>query len=103
MKDVTYTLKVPVPNTNNYTETKFKTREEVCEFLGISKTGFYSIINGTVKYSHKTNRHLEGIIIEKNEKITVNANQESKLEKETFLNKLIAKINESKKEKTINW
>ena len=93
MKEITYVIKIPIPNTNNYTETNLNTREEICEFLNITKTGFYSIINKKMKYSHKSNKHLEGIIIEKIETITPITEIRTSVDKELFLNKLIAKIN----------
>ena len=98
MKEISYIVKVPIPNTNNYTETILKSREKVCEFLGISNTGFYAMINKTVKFSHKRNSHLEGIIIEKIETITEVVDETSKIKKEIFLNNLIEKINDSKKQ-----
>ena len=98
MKEIFYIVKVPIPNTENYTETKIKSREKVCEFLGISNTAFYAMINKTVKYSHKRNSHLEGIIIEKIETITEVVDESTKIKKEIFLNNLIEKINCSNKE-----
>lgn len=64
MKFVKYTVKIP--NTNNeYNEFVFYTLHELCNFLEVSETIIYRIINGEYKYSCKKSMKLKGIIITK--------------------------------------
>jgi plasmid maintenance system antidote protein VapI len=67
MKFSKYTIKIPIPNTNEYTERIFYTMNEVCNFLEIKETVVYKIIYGEYKCTHKKSMRLKGIIITKEE------------------------------------
>lgn len=89
MKFSKYTIKIPIPNTNEYTERIFYTMKEVCDFLEIKETVVYKIIYGEYKYTHKKSIRLKGIIITK-EEISKTLKEELKLKYESEI------INEKK-------
>ena len=76
MKLVNFKVKIPIPEKNDeYKEFQFTSPKDVCKELSISESALYSICNNTFKWSHKRNKHLQGIIIERQ---TVYANNEEK-------------------------
>lgn len=62
---IIFRVKIPIPESDEYKEFLLNSREEVCEFLKISQTTFYSILNNKMKFRLATNLHLKGITIEK--------------------------------------
>ena len=59
-------FKVSIIVDDNYTiERLFPTREEVCDFLNIKESTLYAIQRGSIKLSHKKQKILEGVKIEK--------------------------------------
>ena len=76
MKLVVFKLKIPIPNKESeFSEFTFNNPNEICEKLDISVSALYAICNKTYKWSHKTSKHLQGIIIERE---TVYSNRKEK-------------------------
>lgn len=65
MLTIIYKVKIPLSESNEYKEVLLNTRQDVCSFLKISQTTFYSILNNTLKFKHADKLYLRGIIIEK--------------------------------------
>ena len=59
-----FIVKIPT-NETEYKETRFKTQQEVCEFLDIKPNTLYSFMSGRLKLKHRENHKLKGIIIER--------------------------------------
>lgn len=71
-----FIVKIPL-NETEFKEVRFKSREEVCEFLEIGMYTLNSFLNGRLKMKHMEGKKLRGISIERiilKEKINVEQN-----------------------------
>lgn len=66
MKQDKYIVKIPVSEgSTEYKETKFKSQQEVCEFLDIKVNTLYAFMSGRLQMVHHDKQKLKGIVIEK--------------------------------------
>ena len=77
MRLVNFKLKIPIADKEGeYKEFLFNTPKDICKELGITESALYAICNKTYKWSLKSSKHLEGIIIER-ETIYCNKKEEN--------------------------
>ena len=89
-----FIVKIPI-NETEFKETKFKTQQEVCDFLDIKSNTLYSFMSGRLKLKHRENHKLKGIQIERinlnTAKVKVDEEEEEKKIDE-YKKKLLEKI-----------
>ena len=92
-------FKVTITTSDNTTVEKlFSTRDEVCEFLDIKESTLYAIQRGSIKLSHKKQKILENVKIEKlqvqhsHNKSKTKPVPHNAVNKEDYINALIAKM-----------
>jgi hypothetical protein len=102
MKFVKYTIIIPVSE-NEKKELIFYTLDEACDFLKVTHTTFYKILNRTHRFNYKDLEHLKFIKITKEELNTETKNKlkllyEEKYKKIIYSPQLVKEY-EEKKEK----
>jgi hypothetical protein len=80
MRSVIFKVKIPIPDKDGeYKEYEFSRPDDVCTLLNIPTATMYAIIQGKIKFSHKSIQHLANIKIER---IPIEKKNKKKTQKE---------------------